>query len=336
MLTQILKWLDDHKVVYKETAEAYIMPTICHNLYGGSEKLYLYKNKDETPLFHCYTECAETFNIYTLIIKYHALRDKTYSFRDAYKELWGYEVQYKPKTPIAVNFSISAIQHPMEVVLPEYESIAENIVFSSTQSPWLFEGISEDILEYYGIRYCPYTQRLLIPHRDWQDRLIGYRVRHFEEKQIEFGKYRPLQHNGIIYRHPLSYNFFGWSENWEIHTTQEVYIYESEKSVLLHNDLVGYNAVAICGSSISTWHLRMLALSKVKNVYLCPDRDYTTLTECYELVAKMKEKTKLLQQFANVYIIIDEQCNILGHKNSPIDQTKNDFNKLRRLLLNNI
>lgn len=336
MLEKILQWLDKQKILYTETTDAYILPTICHNLHGGSNKLYLYKNEHETPLFHCYTECGETFNIYTLIIKYYELREKKYTFRDAYKELWGSEVVYKEKETIPTRFSIEAIQNPLEIVLPEYEPIAETILFPSKQSPWFFEGVSEDILEYYGVRYCPYTQRLLIPHRDWQDRLIGYRVRHFEEQQIIYGKYRPLQQNNILYRHPLSYNFFGWSENWEIHTSQEIYVYESEKSVLLHNDLVGYNAVAICGSSLSTWHLRMLALSKVRNVFLCPDRDYTTVTECYELVAKLKEKTKILQQFANVYVLIDENCSILMHKNSPIDQTKNDFDILRRLCLNDI
>jgi len=41
-----------------------IMETICHNKHGGSHKLYYY---DSTKSFHCYTECGETFDIFSLV-----------------------------------------------------------------------------------------------------------------------------------------------------------------------------------------------------------------------------------------------------------------------------
>ena len=48
-----------------------IFPTCCHNLTGGSPKLYYYKN---THLFKCFTDCAASFDIFDLIIKMEALR----------------------------------------------------------------------------------------------------------------------------------------------------------------------------------------------------------------------------------------------------------------------
>ena len=35
-------------------------PTCCHNIEGGSHKLYYYKN---TNMFKCYTECDSVFDI---------------------------------------------------------------------------------------------------------------------------------------------------------------------------------------------------------------------------------------------------------------------------------
>lgn len=44
----------------KETNAYLIYPTICHNISGGSNKLYYYK---QSHLFHCYTECNSSFDI---------------------------------------------------------------------------------------------------------------------------------------------------------------------------------------------------------------------------------------------------------------------------------
>ena len=58
---------------YTETNEEIISNTVCHH--GSSHKLYYYK---DTKLFHCFTDCADSFDIIELVC-----RRKTYSFRDA-------------------------------------------------------------------------------------------------------------------------------------------------------------------------------------------------------------------------------------------------------------
>ena len=57
-----------------------IFPTCCHNLEGGSPKLYYYKN---TKLFKCYTDCNELFDIFTLLMKMYALRGKEITLQQA-------------------------------------------------------------------------------------------------------------------------------------------------------------------------------------------------------------------------------------------------------------
>ena len=340
LLQLICDWLHKQGVEYKESEDFFVMPTICHNVSGGSWKLYLYKNEDEeNPLFHCYTECSETFNIYQLIIKYRELRGEEYTFRDAYKELHGTDIvgHSKPVTPVPEYLHPpKEIQNPLDVYLPEYAKLNTEVLFPMVKwSPWEIEGISATTLEDYGISFCPDSQQLIIPHLDWRGRLVGYRIRHFAEDQIPYGKYRPLSYNGVIYRHPLSHNLYGWSEASDIHTTKEVYLYEGEKSVLLHTELTGVkNAVAVCGSSISTWQQRFISLSKVDVVYICFDRDYQNWEELYALLLKWKSMTNILQCFATVVAVVDTYSNILPHKASPIDNTVQDFNKLQRIVLN--
>ena len=78
MLKSILEQFNVEPVM--ETAEAIVFPTCCHNLTGGGPKLYYYKN---TKLFHCYTECSETFDIFTLLQKMYLLRGEEISLRQA-------------------------------------------------------------------------------------------------------------------------------------------------------------------------------------------------------------------------------------------------------------
>ena len=55
-------------------------PTCCHNLEGGSPKLVYYKN---TKLFHCYTECSTSFDIFSLLQKMYRLRGKEITLKQA-------------------------------------------------------------------------------------------------------------------------------------------------------------------------------------------------------------------------------------------------------------
>lgn len=83
-LKEIKNQLSDNEVVeiikgffpdieIRESSEAIILPTICHNLEPeeGSHKLYYYRN---SKLFHCYTHCNESFDIIELIQKILNLR----------------------------------------------------------------------------------------------------------------------------------------------------------------------------------------------------------------------------------------------------------------------
>ena len=82
-IEKLLESLDDESIInivtnlgadrYIDRENYIIFPTICHNEISeeASMKLYYYK---DTKLFHCYTECDSSFNIFKLYEKVNLLK----------------------------------------------------------------------------------------------------------------------------------------------------------------------------------------------------------------------------------------------------------------------
>ena len=81
-------------------------PTCCHNLDGGSPKLVYYKN---TKLFHCYTECAASFDIFTLLQKMYRLRGKEITLLKGVN-LMNYKMNVTIKDPQTQKGMVSCLQ----------------------------------------------------------------------------------------------------------------------------------------------------------------------------------------------------------------------------------
>ena len=319
-----------------EKSDAYIMPTICHNLDSAeaSHKLYLYKNEDTgTPIFYCYTGCGEGFNIYQLIQKYKALRGQEISFFDAYKLFHGQnynvgDIEKKEETfaPIPV------FENPREVELPEYsDRVLEVFPKPSLADPWALEGIDLSVLERYEVTFSASYEGVMIPHRDWQGRLIGLRVRTYNEQKIAKGKYMPLLINNIYYRHPLSLNLFGIYQNREnILNAKRAILVESEKAVLQAESMLKESNItlAVCGSSISSWQLSMLVYDLgIEELIIGFDKEYSNHSELFDYLKKIKEQLGKIKNFVSIGVLVDDK-NIFALKESPFDRTANDFKKL--------
>lgn len=77
--------LEKYDIEPKYENNLYIQyPTCCHNINGGSYKLYYYKN---THLFRCYTDCNDSFDIVELILKINKLRGKEISINEAVQQI---------------------------------------------------------------------------------------------------------------------------------------------------------------------------------------------------------------------------------------------------------
>lgn len=321
---------------FDENESFIIFPTCCHNLEGGSPKLYYYKN---THLFKCYTQCNETFDIFTLLIKMYKLRNQDISLRQAvaicdlgeendidfdYGEQEDY--QYMLKLEKATTADKLA---PLQVYDKKILETRFTFDLDGVKS-WLDEGISVDALKRFDIRYDPVDQCIVIPNYDVDGNLIGIRGRYLDEEVAKkYGKYRPVSYNGQCLRYPTGRFLYGLYQNQEaIKRKQTVVIFEGEKSVLHYNDYYKDNvAVATLGKNITSFQISTLIKLGVKRVVLAYDADYETE---FDLMEKKKEYEKLgriLSKYFNVSILLDWDLQ-LQYKSSPIEGGKEYFEKL--------
>ena len=322
-----------------ETAQEIIFPTCCHNLEGGSPKLYYYKN---TKLFHCYTECSETFDIFTLLQKMYKLRGKEISLRQAVSlcDLDASGIKAEDKGYNCIE-DIKYMQGLNNIYVPDVDNLDfktydKNILrkFSFDYMglmSWIQEGISIESLQKFNIKYDSYRDAIVIPNFDYEGKLIGIRERFLKPQDVAKGKYRPLYDNGVLYNHPTGRTFYGIYENHKaIERKKIAVIFEGEKSVLLYGTIYGLEnniALATLGQNITKDHIQYLLKMGVRNVILAYDTDYEDYEQLREVEQKYIDKANILAPYFNVSILLDYDF-ALEYKSSPIDGGKDIFEKI--------
>lgn len=322
---------------YDERENHIIFPTICHNPIGteASMKLYYYK---DSYTFHCYTECGESFDIFELIRRIKSLNKLGDCGEDFYTivlEIANF-INYNVHQQYAGEY-ISEIDiyedNDNRIQLKEYDKNVLDVFRWYPTPEWLNEGISEETMRKYNILYYDYHNKIIIPHYDIDDRLIGIRARTLDEEEAaKYGKYGPVRVQDTMYRHSLSLNLYGINKNKnDIKDLKTAIIFEGEKSILKYNDLYDYNiSVASCGSSLNLKQLHILVKQlNVQNVILAYDKEFTDFntqdaTTYYQKLKRICDKYK---NYCNFYFLYDFH-NLLDLKDSPIDKGKEVFEQL--------
>lgn len=325
-----------------ESAATITFPTCCHNLEGGSPKLIYYKN---TKLFYCFTQCQESFDIFTLLQKMMALRGKEITLKQAIElcDLDPNNLSMSDQDIIDYTIlqDIKYLQELNNLALPNSTDNSFKIYDKEVLRkfnfdyvglmPWIQEGISVEVLQKFNIKYDAFHNVIIIPNFDYNGNLIGLRGRYLNEKDSIKGKYRPLYYKGVLYNHPTGRTFYGIYENHKnIERKHTVIIYEGEKSVLKHGTIYGNDnniALATLGQNITQDHIQALLQMRVSNVILAYDTDYEDYEELAKVEEKYVEKAKLLSPYFNVSILMDYDIS-LPYKSSPIDGGKETFEYL--------
>lgn len=217
---------------YEETDEYIVFPTICHNPYSTpmSMKLYYYLN---TKLFHCYTECSETMNIFKLIQKIKEVNNEKVSFQDILFFITGF-YEGTNFTEIDQVYSPIIAKFQKQIPLNSLQIYNTNILSCfdgyHMTSEWLKEGITPSVHRYFNIGFSVGRNCITIPHFNIDLRLVGIRGRQLDFKDHSgIAKYAPLTIEGKLYSHPLSLNLYGIGENKEgITNNKKVIIFEGE------------------------------------------------------------------------------------------------------------
>lgn len=323
--------------------------TICHNPAGaGSRKLYYYTNSN---LFHCFTGCDEpNFDIFELCRKVAAIQwNREFSLYQAIRwianrfNLAGEEETQKPENElkdwkILTKYdkidNIEIIKNEEKILKVYDDSVLDKFNYSIKITPWIQEGITEEVMHRARIGFYPGGDQITIPHYNKDGRLIGIRGRTLSKEEAElYGKYRPLKIEKQLYNHPLGLNLYGY--NWSkdnIRQIRKAIVFESEKSVLMYASSFGWDnniTVACCGSSLSAYQMQMLLDAGAEEIIIGFDRQFQEIGDdefkhLKRNLLKLREKYK---QSVLISFIFDKNM-ITGYKSSPIDEGPEKFLKL--------
>ena len=335
-IDDVVRFLESLGVEVDRFENHLICPTICHNPIEEAEsrKLYWYQNY---KVFHCYTECNESMSIFELYRRYMSLNEHEITLDDAelYVKQFLKNIKIKEierKSPLTLDKSKYRITDNNEELI-EYP-ISTISYFSTYYHPsWLKEGITKEVMDNFQIKFSLGQNKIIIPHLDFDGRLIGIRARALEQKDIELGKYMPITIGETIYAHRLQFNLYGLYQHKEaIQKYKRAVIFESEKSVLKDEVFYGKNSIAVacCGSSLSKYQVALLCKKLgVNEIVIAFDKEYTDLKDpkaktYRNKLIEMCEKYKHLASFSYIY---DEQ-NLLSLKDSPNDRGKEIYEKL--------
>lgn len=324
--------------------------TICHNPAGeGSRKLYFYEN---SMLFRCYTECDSYFDIYELVRKVAEIQwHEEYDLNDAvrwianYFHIDGVYVQEEEKNKLEDWYFLSQYdrisnihlntKQQAEVVLKTYDySALLHMNYDVRIKPWIDEGITEEVLKRNMIGYYPGGNQITIPHFDINGRFIGLRGRTVVKDDAEqYGKYRPIKVNNVIYRHPLGMNLYNLNNSQDnIKLLKKAVVFEGEKSCLLYKSYFGIEndiTVACCGSSISSYQMELLLNLGVTEIIIAFDRQFEQIgnEEFHRLTKKLKKMNDKYKTSVTLSFIFDKHL-YTEYKDSPIDKGAEMFLKL--------
>ena len=215
---------------------------------------------------------------------------------------------------------------------PEKETVNriyldDNIMNQYAKEPikeWLDEGIKQEILDKYNVRYDKVTDSIVFPIYDINGKIITVKARTLNclYQELDIPKYK--YYNKIITNDFL----FGLYENIEyIKEKNEVIVFEGCKGVMLAEGYGYKNCVSLETNNINEYQIDILLQLKC-DVVMALDKGIKVTNK------KMKNNEYftyvsigLLPSLTNVYVIEDNQ-NLLPPKASPVDVGKNIFDGL--------
>lgn len=336
--------------------EILISKTICHC--GNSHKLYYYPN---TNLFKCYTDCADsTFDIFELTRKVmsrehpKAREDSEWNLPEAIDFVarkYGFapnqnkdDFDLNIKDDLKIFDKYDRIKDinklTQKVELKEYEGNFLKHLPRPVISPWIKEGITQEVMNIHNICYNPQSHGIVIPHYDINNRLIGIRERTLIDETAEaYGKYRPAYIGRKMYNHPLSFNLYNLNISKEnISRMKKAFVFEGEKSTLLFSSYFGIEndlSVAVCGSSFINYQAWLLIEQGVEEIIICFDKQFQEKgdDEFKKLTKNLTNIHNKYGKYINISILFDKN-NLLGYKDSPIDRGKEIFLQLYKERIN--
>ena len=372
---EMLSWEDIQKIMHhmgadeKKTSKdnELLFHSICHH--SNSFKLYFYK---DSKLFHCYSQCGSMtlFDVVANVQGYYGEDSFQQSF-DYVCKFFNIDRNEGKSNKHGFGKQIENIENELKILnshkkrevkrefkmLPTYKETYLNLYQSYYPIEWLEEGITEEVLDAYEIKMDLLEQRIIIPHRDIFERLIGIRCRNYKEELVEDGKkYMPVYVGDVCCSYPMEFNLYGlWRSKNNIIKQKRVALFESEKSPLKYESIYGADnniSAAMCSMNFTHVQRDILLLLGVQEINICYDKQYEldkleyfknknnkdlTEEERIEKKKKINEYNSYFKKLLKIYRLVGNYMqmyvladfgNRLDYKDAPIDRGREIYEEL--------
>lgn len=302
--------------------------TICH---GGHKHKLTYI--EEKKIFRCWTDCGCFYDIFSLVGKVFNM-----DFPSSFKYICNkfninYLGNFEHGELVDTAFIKKFKKKEQENILNEIPKQYLNSYYKGLYSnDWVKDGISVETMIKFNILFSINENKIIIPHFDVDNRLLGVRGRALNKDEVDRGKkYMPVYHRkGGVLKFPTGGNLFGININKQkIMDTKKVILVEAEKGVMQLDSMNFYiPGVALSGSNMSDEQLKLLLNLNVEEVIVALDKEFENEDEeeFYKEKILSSVINKMLPYF-RVSVIWDYN-NRTHLKDSPTDYGYETFYKL--------
>lgn len=258
--------------------------------------------------------CKSGGYLINFVMQYHKL-----SFPMAIKhiiELSNLKLEEKEYSDVYEYLKKKNHKPPKPVIQRSY--LPANAMNKYTKKPieeWLREGVTQEVLDKYDVRYDIAGNAIVFPIHNEHGRILAIKVRTLYPNYNELGikKYRYYQK---IFTNDFLFGL--WQNKKNIEDQREVIVVEAEKGVMILESY-GYKNVVALSTSVMTSQQIDLLLSLKCRIVLALDKDVTKKDLCV--------LAKPLKLFATVECVYDSK-NVLVGKESPYDKGKEVWQQL--------
>jgi hypothetical protein len=304
--------------------------TICH---GGNKKKLVYYHDSKT--FTCFTDsCGRGFDIYVLIEKIYNI-----DFSAAFRYVAGKfgvdtEVNFSNVDAVDTSFIRKFDIDEEKYILNELPKSLLNSYYDLQHKSWVEDGISIKTMKKFNILFSIRENKIIIPHFDLEDRLLGIRGRALNLDEIEAGrKYMPVYLKGEVRKHPTGGNIYGINRTKkDIIRHKTIILFESEKGPQQLDTMLPEMSIggAISGSYLTDEQIKIIHSLGIENVVIGMDKEFEEVRTVDELFHKKKIKSGFIDKLVPYFrvSILWDTTNLLDLKDAPTDKGKEVFTEL--------
>lgn len=212
---------------------------------------------------------------------------------------------------IGKRYEYSIKTYP-DAVMEAYEDIGNRL--------WVKDGIHIETQKYFGVRFDVANNGIVFPWRNEMGQIIAVKSRYNGKVSDDQPKYYyPVPGN-------ISYALYGFSENYgDLYNTDNIFIFESEKSVMKMYEFGYHNCVALGSHSLSSQQAALIWQLNPKCITFMLDKNLE-----YSETLKNREVLRKYTTFDNVPIRMWawKKNESLPEKSAPCDGSVEDLRQI--------